>query len=122
MDDRAGDVIYLRDVRITCIVGTHPEERITPREVVFNLALHADLRAAGQSDRLEDTVNYQSIEEGMVDLVRQSKFLLLERLAEAVAGFCLQNRAVRRVDVTVDKPGALPHARSVAVSISRRQD
>ena len=49
-------------------------------------------------------------------------FFLVERLAEEIADVCLRNTYVRRVDVTVDKPGALRFARSVAVEIIRFQE
>ena len=40
-------------------------------------------------------------------------------LAEAVAEICLREKAVERVEVLVEKPGALRFARSVGVEIVR---
>ena len=45
-----------------------------------------------------------------------------EALAQDVACICLENPPIQRVDVTVDKPGALRFARSVAVEIVRERE
>jgi dihydroneopterin aldolase/D-erythro-7,8-dihydroneopterin triphosphate epimerase len=42
-------------------------------------------------------------------------------MAERVAGICLEHERVSRVTVTVDKPGALRFARSVAVEVTRER-
>ncbi|HET6428000.1 MAG TPA: dihydroneopterin aldolase [Phycisphaerae bacterium] len=111
--------IHLRDLRARCIIGTLPHERQTPQEVVLNIVLRADLSAACRSDRLEDTVDYARIEREVVAAVEASSFFLLERLAEQVARVCLAPERVDSVRVTVDKPGALPACRSVAIEIVR---
>lgn len=113
------DRIYVRDLLIYCIVGLKPEERSQRQPVVINLAIECDLRAAGRSDDLRDTINYKKLEERLVDLVEGSSFLLIERLAQAVADLCLEEPLARAVRVTIDKPDALRFARCPAVEIER---
>jgi dihydroneopterin aldolase/D-erythro-7,8-dihydroneopterin triphosphate epimerase len=81
--------------------------------------MYADLRAAGRSDSIDDTVNYKSVKKKILEMVEASSYYLIERLAEAVASIALEDPRVLMVDVTVDKPGALRFARSVAVEIRR---
>ncbi len=64
-------------------------------------------------------MNYKVIKEKAIDVVEDSSCFLVEALAEKVAAVCLENRQVERVDVTVDKPGALRFASSVGVEIVR---
>jgi len=113
------DRIHIRDLRLRCIVGVYPEERDKTQDVVIQITLRADLRAAGRSDRLEDTVDYKAIKLQVVEMVESSSFVLIERLAEAVADICLSHEGVQRVRVIVEKPGALRYARTVAVEIVR---
>jgi len=121
-DRTAGpESIHLRDLRVSCVIGTLPEERKAQQEVVLNIVLRADLSAACRSDRLADTLDYARIEREVVEAVEGSSFFLLERLAEEVARVCLAPDRVDSVRVTVDKPGALPACRSVAVEILRRR-
>lgn len=113
------DKIHIRDLLTRCIVGIFPEERTKQQDVVLNITLYADLRQAGQSDAIEDTIDYKSVKQAILDHVEQSEYFLVEKLAQAVAEICLQDARVTQVDVTLDKPGALRFARSVAVEISR---
>ena len=113
------DRILIRDLSVHCIVGINPEERVEKQEVVINLTLHADLSEAARTDRIEDTVDYKSVKEEVRKALEASDFFLLERLAEQVAEIALRPALVRRVDLCVDKPGALRYARSVAVEITR---
>lgn len=115
----APDRIYIRDLQLRCIVGIYDDERREKQDVTINIIMCADLRAAGASDRIEDTVDYKAIKKRVLAMVEQSSFFLIERLAERVAEICLEDARVQRVVVAVDKPGALRFARSVAVEITR---
>lgn len=114
-----GDRIEIRDLRVRTILGVHPEERETPREIGIDLVLFADVRRAGESDALEDTVDYAAVVERVTRRAREARRRTLEALATDLAGVCLEFRGVERVRVRVEKPGALPDVRSVAVEIER---
>ena len=55
----------------------------------------------------------------MVAIAKRGSFFLIETLAERVAETCLAHAQVNAVRVTVEKPGALPLTKSVAVEIRR---
>jgi dihydroneopterin aldolase/D-erythro-7,8-dihydroneopterin triphosphate epimerase len=116
------DRIHIRDLGARCIIGIYPQERENKQDVIVNICLYADLRRPGESDRIEDTVDYKQIKRKVLELVEGSEFCLIERLAQRIAEICLEDGAVQRVDVAVDKPGALRFARSVAVEITRERE
>jgi dihydroneopterin aldolase/D-erythro-7,8-dihydroneopterin triphosphate epimerase len=113
------DRIHIRDLTARCIVGINPDERVSKQDVVINLTLHADLRKAGRTDDIADTVDYKAVKQKVLALVEGSSFMLVERLAEAIAEVCLAQAGVRRVRVLVEKPAALRFARTVGVEIVR---
>jgi D-erythro-7,8-dihydroneopterin triphosphate epimerase len=115
------DRIHILDLKLRCIVGVYPEERREKQDIILNITLHADLRKAGRSDDLKDTVDYKAIKKRVIALVEASSFQLVEKLAERVAETCLEDRRVVQADVFLEKPGALRFARSVGVEISRRR-
>ena len=86
---------------------------------MLNLALTCDLARAGKSDDLRHTVDYAAVCQRVTDVVRDSQHLLIERLAQEVAETCLRFPSVQHVVVTLDKPGAVRNARSLAVEIQR---
>ncbi len=112
------DRIHIRDLSVECIVGVNPEERVQKQLIVINIALHTGLSRPGRSDALADTIDYKAVKLAVMREVEQSQFQLIERLAERIAEIALGFGAAR-VDVCIDKPGALRFARSVAVEISR---
>ncbi|GAK59886.1 dihydroneopterin aldolase [Candidatus Vecturithrix granuli] len=116
------DRIHIRDLFLRGIVGINPEERTKQQDILINITLFADLSAAGQSDRIEDAVNYKDVKNRVVEMVERSSYFLLERLAERVAEICLEEPAVQHVQVLVEKPGALRFARSVGVEIFRSRE
>lgn len=115
------DRILIRELSARCIIGISPEERRAKQDVVVSLMLSAELGRAGRSDDPKDTVDYRAIKKRVLALVESSEFHLLEALAEAIARACLETPGIDEVRVTVDKPGALRFARSVAVELARRR-
>jgi len=113
------DKIFIRDLALRCIVGIFPEERREKQDIIINVEMRADLRKAGRSDDLEDTVNYKAVKKAILALVEGSHFQLIESLAENIADIALANEMVQQVIVTIDKPGALRFARASAVEITR---
>jgi FolB domain-containing protein len=121
MDELPLDRIHIRDLGTRCIIGVNDDERVNLQDVVINITLHADLRMACASDAIEDTIDYKNIKVSVLEEVEGSSYFLIERLAERIAELCLVD-GVERVDVSVDKPGALRFAESVAVEISRQRE
>ncbi len=119
MTDLELDRIHIKDLLLRCVIGVYDEERLKKQDVVVNITMYADLARAAASDDIADTIDYKTIEERIISMVKESQFHLVERLAAEVAQICLGNKAVQKVDVRVDKPGALSFARSVAVEITR---
>jgi dihydroneopterin aldolase/D-erythro-7,8-dihydroneopterin triphosphate epimerase len=113
------DQVQIRDLLLRTVIGINEEERRDRQDVLINIALHVDTRAAGSSDDIQDAVNYRTMAKRVIKRVEESSFNLVERMAAEIAAICLQDPLVETVDVRVEKPGALRFARSVGVEIHR---
>jgi len=113
------DRIQIRDLMLRTIIGINEEERRNRQDVLINIVLYTDTRAAGASDEIEDAVNYRTITKRVIKRVEESEFYLVEKMAAEIAVICLQDPRVEAVDVRVEKPGALRFARSVGVEVHR---
>jgi len=113
------DQIHIRDLHLRTIIGVNDEERRDRQDVLINLVLQVDTRAAGESDDIDQTLNYRTLTKRIIHLVETSQFYLVEKLAAEIARLCLDDPLVERVSVSVEKPGALRFARSVGVTIER---
>jgi FolB domain-containing protein len=115
------DQIEIRDLLVRTIIGTNPEERVQRQDVLINITMFTDTRRAGQTDQLEDTVNYREVAKQVIALAEESQFYLVEKLAEEIAALTLADPRVKSVTVRVEKPGAVRFARSVGVCIQRHR-
>jgi FolB domain-containing protein len=116
----ATDQIHIKDLLLRTIIGINDDERRNKQDVLINITLYAD-HSAAVSDEIKDTVNYRTITKQTMQLVEESQFFLVEKMALEIAKICLANPRVKRAVVTVEKPGAVRFARSVGVTVDRQQ-
>ncbi len=118
----AGDRIYIRDLIVRCIIGIDEQERANKQNVLVQITMETDLRRAGRTDALEDTIDYRALKKRILSLAGESQFYLIEALAESIADECLKQERIAQVTVAVEKPGALRFARTVGVEIVRSRN
>jgi FolB domain-containing protein len=116
------DQIVINDLLLRSIIGVNEWERQNRQDVLLTITLFGDLRAAGKSDEIADTINYRTLTKRIIAHVESSQRFTVEALATDVTRICLQEPGVRRVRVRLEKPGALRFARSVGVEIERTVD
>ncbi|MCX6646851.1 MAG: dihydroneopterin aldolase [bacterium] len=117
--DHNTDKIHIRDLKVNIYIGAEESERVEKQDLILNITLMLDLRLPGETDKLVDTVDYRDLALEIVEKLSETAFYLLEALAEKVASICLGNPHVRKVQVIIDKPGAIQSASSAAVEIIR---
>ena len=100
------DRITLTGLRVRGHHGVLPEERRDGQDFVVDAVLHLDMRAAGETDDLTQTVHYGELAERLAAVVAGEPVDLLETLAARLADVCLASGPVDRVEVTVHKPSA----------------
>jgi len=120
--EREMDKILIKDLRLRCIIGINEFERREKQDVTINVVMWSNLTEAAKTDDIRKSVDYKEVSKGIIKLVEGSQFCLVETLAEKIAESCLQHARVKKVRVTVEKPGALRFARNVGVSILRKRD
>ena len=102
--------------------GLFEQERKDGQDFFVDLTLCVDLKAASQSDAIEDTVNYAEITDLVVEEITSNPVNLIEKLAARIAERVLnQHIKVISVTVTVHKPQAPVAAqlKDIAVVVTR---
>lgn len=101
------DSIHLTGIRCYGYTGYLPEEQVLGQWFEVDVTLWLDLSRAGKSDQIEDTIDYRRIISMVQNLVKTSKFALVERLASAIAESILESSdPLTQVQVTLSKPAA----------------
>ncbi|HON92348.1 MAG TPA: dihydroneopterin aldolase [Sedimentisphaerales bacterium] len=117
----SSDRIFIRDLLVRCILGVEDAERREKQEVVVQVELWADLRKAGRTDALADSIDYSVLKRRILQATENTQYRLIEALAQQIADECLKDQRIECVKVTVEKRGVLRFARSVGVEILRRR-
>lgn len=116
------DQILIKDLVARGIIGVNDSEREKPQEILINIIMFSDLRAAGKSDDIHDTVNYRTVSKQALAHAESARRFTVEALAADIANLCLAQPGVLKVRVRVEKPGAVRFASSVGVEIERERD
>ncbi|WP_066424730.1 dihydroneopterin aldolase [Anabaena sp. 4-3] len=101
------DCIHLTGIRCYGYTGYLPEEQVLGQWFEVDVKLWLDLTQAAKTDAIADTLDYRSVISLITDLVKTSKFALIERLAGAIADSIIQEcDQITQVQVIVTKPAA----------------
>lgn len=118
------DKIVLNDMIFYGYHGVLPEEKKLGQRFIVSVELFLELQAAGHSDNVADTVNYADAYLQIKDIVENSRFNLIEALAEAISDKIFQSFSmVNEINVLLKKPEApIPGIFDfVAVEIRRKR-
>lgn len=113
------DQILIKELSARGIIGINPDERAKAQEILISITLFADTSKAGESDDVEDSVNYRTISKRALAIAETAQRLTVEALAADLAKMCLEEPRVEKVRIRVEKPGAVRFCKSVGVEIER---
>jgi 7,8-dihydroneopterin aldolase/epimerase/oxygenase len=113
------DKIFLRALKTEAIIGIFDWERQVKQTVIVDIEISADIRKAALSDSIDDTLNYKRVAKRVLAFVEESKFHLVETLAEHIAMLILEDFGIAWVHISLSKPGAIRSSRDVGVSLER---
>lgn len=120
----AGDRITLTGVRAWAHHGVLDHERELGQAFHADVVMDLDLQSAGDSDELDDTVDYGAVAAVVHDRLVTPRRDLVEAVAAGIARAVLDHDGrITRVEVTVHKPDApvpVPVA-DVAVAVCRER-
>ncbi|MEZ5215811.1 MAG: 2-amino-4-hydroxy-6-hydroxymethyldihydropteridine diphosphokinase [Ilumatobacteraceae bacterium] len=111
----------LSGIRVLGTIGVLPEEQQRAQPFEIDLVMEVDVRAAGEKDDLDASVNYAIPIELVEQVVSQERHLLLERVATRICDVVLELPRVEAVEVVVRKlrPPVPQDLSSTAVRIHR---
>jgi len=116
-----GDRVFLRGLRVDCIIGFIDWERQLRQTLEIDLEFPCDCARAAERDVVEDTIDYKRVAKRALQFVGESQFNLVETLAQRLAMTLIEEFSLEWLRITINKPGAIRHSRDVGVSILRRR-
>ncbi len=113
------DVVFIQELKVDTVIGVRDWERQVRQTLVLDLELGCDAARAAATDAVEDAVDYDAVRRHAADWVANAGCQLVETVAEGLAAELQSAFGVPWLRLRVTKPGAIPGARAVGVTIER---
>ncbi len=113
------DKIVITDLKATGIIGVKPPERDRPQTLLINITIFTDLKPAGITDDIKDTISYSSVAKSVAARVAETQFYTLEALADELARMLLARFGVSALTIRIEKPEFVANTSRVGVEIYR---
>lgn len=119
------DEIRIEELRVQCVVGIFPEERMKLQPIVVDARIRLDLTAAATGCDIDRTRDYALFGRGLELILVEGKFRLLETAGLAMCAYLLApdphaRTRVVAARVSLQKPEALKGHGVPSVTITRR--
>ena len=116
-------MILLQGIQVPAALGVTAGERRMRRPVRLDLEIARDLRAAGRSDSIRQTIHYKRVFEVVEDVAGNQEHKLVEALADRIARAVLSKFGADAVSVRVRKPTPIAGVlESAGVRVTRTRD
>jgi len=113
------DKVFINNLQVETIIGIFDWEREVRQVVSIDLEMEFDNKRAAKSDDIEEALDYKKVGKRVSAFVEESKYKLVERLAEQIAKLVLKEFPISSLTVSVMKPGAMRGSESVGIRITR---
>lgn len=115
------DKIIINRLRVVTIIGTLAHERVNPQMILISAIIFTNKRNPGMNDDINNCLDYSVLVNSITDLARAAQRFTIEALAEDISNLCLTYPKVMKVRIRIEKPEAIPLAKSVSIEIERKK-
>ena len=118
------DSIRIKNLKIPARHGVYEFEKEKEGTFELDIELYLPLFKAGESDRLEDTINYEDIISVVTKTFTDKQYALVEAAAQSVCDRLLNDFKIDKITVRVRKPHAPIDAdfETVEVQLNRKNE
>ena len=113
------DIVFIKSLEVHTIIGIYDWEQETKQKLLIDIEASHDNTIPAKTDNIEDAVDYEFISTSIIKLFQNTKYQLIETVAEVCANWILTNTKSKTVKITVSKPDAISAAINVGVQIAR---
>jgi D-erythro-7,8-dihydroneopterin triphosphate epimerase len=110
--------VTINNLKVKARIGIEERELKSAQEVVLDISFEYDERKAARTDDIASAVDYKAMTDRIADLLKRSRFKLLERMAHEVLKLVKEDKRVKAASVTVTKPRAVRHASGVSLTVT----
>ena len=114
--------IHLHDLTLEARLGVFEWERANIRPFPCQVEVKLEVGNSAQEDDLTATLDYSELETLLRSHTSSQEWQLIERLIDSLAEKALKTfPIINEITLTIDKPAAIEHTRSVAVTYNKKR-
>ena len=113
------DTLSIEQLTVYTTIGVHPWEKKISQKLVLDIQISFDVKKAAAQDDLNEPLDYTAITQTIADFLSTHRFNLIETAAEQVATLLKEKFSIGALTLRLEKPGAIPQAKTVAICIAR---
>lgn len=110
--------IILKNLRVSSVIGVYEREKTAPQTLKLDLELSLRSANASISDKLHDTVDYDTLIKAIREFSRTHTHELLERFTYALAQHLLASFPLKHIQITAWKEIAAQAPTDIAVRVN----
>lgn len=113
------DTLSIQGLRLQSVIGCLDWERKIKQSLLCDVEFDADCRKIAENDDIAQAINYVALVDAITRFADESAFKLIETFADKLAIHLLQTFPLQRIKLCIAKPGAIPQAQTVAITVER---
>lgn len=116
------NTLYIDQLTVMARVGVHHWEKQCLQKLIFDLRLTYNNTSFINQTNTVLYLDYTEINQIILNTVNTKHFLLIEEIAEVVSQKLIERFSIiSKIQIRVNKPGAIYNARNVSISIKRKK-
>ena len=109
--------IFLEDYEVDINIGIHEFEKTAPQRIVLNIELFVTEESSGNSDTIDNAVDYDFLRKEITKLTETRHFNLQETLCRSILEIVKAQPGIQRAIVRTKKPDVYSDCRGVGVEM-----
>lgn len=112
-------IIGFEELTVYCIIGTETKERKTKQPLLIDLKVKSSFTSCGESDAIEDTINYVELASTVSKVLIDGKYRLLEKAAHEALFALFDEFPLASAWIKIRKSQAIPDAKYAIVEMEK---
>jgi len=116
------DIIKIKQLNVKSTIGneTWGKEKLQP--VIVDVTVYTDIMKCGETDDLNDTIDYSEIVKAVVKFSEEGTFGNIQEYCIKLVQVITEKFNVEKINVNVTLPRAFLHSKAITCSITRTKD
>ena len=113
------DTVFINGLVVETFIGCYDYEKEKTQSLRFDFEMAWDVKKAGDSDLLVDTLDYHAVVKRVERFCQENHFELVEALGEQLLATLMHEFSIPGVRLRLAKPEAIGNTVDVGIRISR---